>query len=159
MKNEHFLCQKFDRYLDWLPKESLFEAEIKRCIEFCTSIESLKDNQFTFTIMDELFTGTNPEEGIAGSYSVCKYLGDYNNSLLIITTHFKQLTDLEKESPTKFKNKMFTVDINNGMIHRSYKLHDGISNQNIAIELLKYKGYNNKIIQMALLKLQQLKDK
>ena len=97
---------------------------------------------FTFAILDELFTGTNPKEGLAGSYGLCDYIGSFENSLNIITTHFTSLTELEQEQPTKFINYKFelTRDTNNNFI-RSYKIAPGVSNQNIAIELLHKHGY------------------
>ncbi len=141
-------------------KESLFEAEVHRCLEFCKIIENIPSNKFTFTIMDELFTGTNPEEGIASSYSVSEYLGHFTNSIIIITTHFHQLTELAKEYPNKFINKRFAVIRNNdGTFHRPYKIEDGVSYQNIAIELLRNKGYDSVIIERAISKLRSIEKK
>lgn len=137
-------------------KESLFEAEILRCMEYCKVLENLKENEYVFSIMDELFTGTNPKEGIASSYSVCEYMSNFKNSLNIITTHFMQLTDLEKEYPDKFKNmKFYVIKSDNGFI-RPYTIENGKSEQHIAIELLHNKGYNNVIIERALDKLKEL---
>jgi len=138
-------------------KESLFESEILRCMEYCNILENLNENEFTCTILDEIFTGTNPKEGIASSAAVCEYIGHFNNSLNIITTHFMQLTNLEKEYPDKFKNMRFRVIENkDGSFKRSYLIEDGISDQHIAIKLLKNKGYNNTIVNRALDKLKEL---
>lgn len=136
-------------------KESLFEAEIMRCLEYCNKIQNL--NKFSFTIMDELFTGTNPKEGISSSYAVCNYIGKFKKSLSIITTHFNELTNLEQTEPNNFFNMKFTVDrdMNNNFM-RSYLISPGISDQNIAIELLQKKGYNNTIIENAIKKLGDL---
>lgn len=145
--------------------KSLFEAEMERCNSFCNILEKLDHRTFIFTIMDELFTGTNPYEGISGSYGVCNYLSTFPNSLLIITTHFNELTHLENDYPKKFKNKKFIVikkeNITNSqnlndIYFRPFKIFNGVSNQNIAIDLLKYKGYNNNIIQIATNKLNQM---
>jgi hypothetical protein len=131
-------------------RESLFEAEVNRCMEFCNTLENMPSNKFTFTIMDELFTGTNPEEGIASSYSVSEYLGHFDNSIMIITTHFTELTKLAYEYPKRFMNKKFFVVKNpNGTFYRPYTIANGVSDQNIAIELLKNKGYNSIIIDRA----------
>mgnify|MGYP005840051145 CR=1 FL=1 len=138
-------------------KESLFEAEIMKCMEICHTIESLPQNLFCFTIIDELFTGTNPKEGIAGSYSICDYLNKFSNNLMIITTHFTELTELGIKQPDKFVNKKFTVTKDNyGNYQKPYTIQDGVSNQFIAIELLKLKGYNNEIVNGALEKLKEL---
>lgn len=137
-------------------RESLFEAEIKRCNEYCNELENLDKNNFIFTVMDEIFTGTNPKEGIAGSYGVCDYIGRFTNSLNIITTHFHDICDLEVEHPDRFKNMKFTVIIDNSNIIRDYKIKKGISTQNIALELLKNKNYNMEISKKAYYKLNKL---
>ncbi len=132
-------------------RESLFEAEVHRCLDFCKTLESIQPNHFSFTIMDELFTGTNPPEGISGSFSVCEYLGHFNNSLMIVTTHFNKLTELQDIYKDKFINKKFyVVKYPDGTFYRPYKIADGVSNQNIAIELLRNKGYNSSIIDRAI---------
>ena len=138
-------------------KESLFEAEALRCMEYCKMIESMEPDQYALTIIDELFSATNPKEGIAGSYSVCEYLGKFNNSINIVTTHFMQLTELEKDYPDKYINMRFHVVKNeDGSFYRPYTLERGSSEQHIAIELLKHKGYNNAIIDRAIEKLNDL---
>ncbi len=132
-------------------KESLFEAEINRCSSFCKILERESTTSYSFTIMDELFTGTSPQEGISGSYAVCEYLGQFPNSLLIVTTHFKELTKLESQYPSLFKNKRFSLGQNrDGTFDRSYLIEDGVSDQNVAIELLQQKGYNSQIIDRAI---------
>jgi len=139
-------------------KESLFEAEIKRCMEFCRTLEYSDPNNYTFTIMDELFTGTNPKEGISGSYGVCEYLGHFDNSLLIITTHFHELTELGTKYPEKFKNNQFTIIKKDDVIYKPYKLYKGVSKQNIALDLLAQKGYSDIIIKLAKKKLDEIKN-
>ncbi|AYV82218.1 MAG: hypothetical protein Homavirus17_6 [Homavirus sp.] len=138
-------------------KESLFEAELMRCIEYCNVVENLEEDQYVFTVMDELFTGTNPKEGVSASYGVCEYLSQFNNNLMIVTTHFSELTELANKYPTKFKNMSFSVaKLQNGSFYRSYKIENGANNQHIAIELLAQKGYNGVIVQKALNKLNEL---
>jgi len=137
-------------------KESLFEAEVMRCMEYCDILENIKPNEFTFTIIDELFTGTNPKEGIASSYAVCEYVSKFTNSLNIVTTHFTQLTELEEKYPDKFKNMKFYINKYNNTFNRPYKITNGKSDQCIAIELLKHKGYNSFIIDRAIQKLKDL---
>lgn len=148
-------------YLDipnvYRDKESLFEAEVMRCMEYCKMIEEMNSDQYAFTIIDEMFTGTNPKEGIASSYSVCEYLGNFKNSINIITTHFMELTELEKQHPNNYINMRFHVIKNeDGSFYRPYLLEFGSSEQHIAIELLKQKGYDNVIVARAIEKLNEL---
>lgn len=135
---------------DVVGRESLFEAEMNRCMEYINLVKKLDMNEYAFSIIDELFTGTNPKEGIAGSYAICDYMLKYYNSLLMITTHFHDITQLQKIRPSLVINKKFDVDINiNGNISRNYQLIDGVSEQNIAIHLLKNKGFDPSIIALA----------
>ena len=138
-------------------KESLFESEILRCMEYSDILEKLNQNEYSFTIMDELLTATNPLESMATSYAFCEFIGSFNNSLNIIATHHNELTDLANKYPNDFKNMKFAIIKNeDGTFYRSYKISDGISNQRMAIELLKEKGYNNVIIDKAIDKITNL---
>ncbi len=60
-------------------KESLFEAEIDRARDHLLKLEKLPSDEFSFLIMDEIFSSTNPEEGISGGYAICEMLGKYTN--------------------------------------------------------------------------------
>jgi len=137
-------------------RESLFEAEVMRCMEYCNILEKLKDNEYVFTIMDELLTATNPQESMATSFAFCEYIGNFKNGINIITTHFTELCELETLHRGKIKNMKFDIIKNlDGTFYRPYKITDGISNQCVAIELLKLKGYNNSIIDRAIEKVKK----
>jgi DNA mismatch repair ATPase MutS len=126
--------------------ESLFESEINNLFILLDLIKN-KNNKIFF-IIDELMTGTNIDEGIANSYSFCSFISKKINVLGIISTHFYQICDIKNIDYNKFtaKNKK-------GHFIFDYKLKKGTSHQFIATELLKEKGYNHKIIDMALRKL------
>jgi hypothetical protein len=135
---------------DVVGRESLFEAEMNRCMQFINLVKGLKNDQYAFTIIDELFTGTNPKEGIAGSFAISEYMLSYPNSLCIVSTHFHDITKLSDLKPGYVENKKFEVQIDpNGEINKNYKIVDGVSNQNIAIYLLKKKGFDPTIISIA----------
>lgn len=131
-------------------KESLFEAEMHRCKQYLEKLEELEDDEFTFIVMDEIFSSTNPKEGISGAYAICDKLSSYKNSIAVVTTHFSKLTELEKTNET-FKNYKIPIDRGkDGDIIYKYKLEEGISDQFIALELLKKKGFNEEIIDKAI---------
>ena len=139
-------------------RESLFEAELKRCYEYCSKLREIPENEFSFVVIDELFTGTNPQEGIAGSYSICEYVSTFNNALGIITTHYRELVELATEFPQKFANKKFIIKKGtNGQIYRPYKLLDGHSDQNMGLELLRAKGFDDVIVDNALKRINKIK--
>lgn len=130
--------------------ESLFEAEMFRSKRNLDLLKNLPVNKFSFVLMDEIFSSTNPIEGISGAYSIAKKMSDYDNSMMIFTTHYVYLTKLAKNTK-KFKNYSMKVNItNNGAILFPYVLSKGISRQYIALELLKKNQFDEEIIETAL---------
>ena len=133
-------------------KESLFQAEMNRCIYYLKNIQSLNKKEYGFNIMDEVFSGTNPTEGISGAYSFLYELSKYNNNLSLVTTHYDYLSNLEKETD-KFKNYHFEILKNNiikNNIHFTYKLKVGKSTMKIALELLNQSCFNKNMINKSL---------
>ena len=129
-------------------KESLFEAEMHRARDHIELCKNLDKKDHSFIIMDEIFSSTNPDEGISGAFAIADKLSEYKNSITIITTHFNYLTKLEDSK--KFKNYKIPclLDKDNNISY-PYKITAGISTQNIALELLKAKGFDNDIINKA----------
>lgn len=131
-------------------QESLFQAEMRRAHELLDSITHLKEKQCALSIMDEIFTGTNPEEGRAGAYGITRALSEMRNSINIITTHYKELTRLEVETGGTIKNfKVSVIEYEDGSIEPTYKLEPGISHQQIALKLLKNSKLNATMIDYA----------
>lgn len=130
-------------------KESLFEAEMHRARDHINKLKKIDDNQFSFVVMDEIFSSTNPEEGIAGGYSIGEALGKYKNSISCITTHFSYITNLENTSDYINYKIPITRDEDNNIIY-PYKLQKGVSEQYIALELLKQKGFDQNIVERAI---------
>lgn len=123
-------------------KESLFEAEMYRCYN---SLKIIKSNPgFKFIVMDEIFNSTNLYEGISGAYAILKEMSKYKETTILVTTHYSFLTKLEKTK--RFKNYNVPVEINNDSIKFLYLIKEGISNQFIALELLKNNGFQEEII-------------
>ena len=129
-------------------KESLFEAEMRRSLNHIKKMEITPKEDFSFVIMDEIFSSTNPNEGVSGAYAIADRLSSFKNSICIITSHYSYLTNMEKEG--KFKNYKIPIsrDRENKIIY-NYKLLPGVSNQFIALELLEKKGFDKDIIRKA----------
>jgi hypothetical protein len=128
--------------------ESLFEAEMHRCLYNLKELEKTDKNDNVFIIMDEIFNSTNPVEGISAAYAIVKKISEYTNCLLIFTTHYVYLTKLAKTN--RFINYKMNVIIENNIINFPYKLVKGFSKQYIALELLKQNGFDEKIINDAI---------
>lgn len=130
-------------------KESLFEAEMNRCM---FTLETLKTivSKPSLIVMDEIFNSTNMIEAVAGAFSILTELSKNKTCLIYITTHFLYLTRLSKTS--NFKNKKMNVQIDSttNKMHYPYLLSDGISRQYIALDLLKNKGFDQNIIEDAI---------
>lgn len=156
-----YLLHTYLNVPDKLGYESQYEAEMNRCMTYQDSLDRLQPEQFSLGIMDELFTGTDPVGGIAGSYGVCTELMHSVNSLQVISTHFHYLCRITDEYPTRFINKKFTIDIDDDgegdiVINRDYMMKDGVSDQNIALKLLRVKGYRSRVLEVAERVAQQL---
>lgn len=130
--------------------ESLFQAELFRCKNNLEIIKTLPKDKYAFIIMDEIFNSTNVVEGISGAYAIAKKMSEYENSMILFTTHFSYLTKLEKNTK-RFTNYKMNVVIDGDDISFPYKLTKGISKQYIALELLKQKGFDQDIIDEAIL--------
>lgn len=128
---------------------SLFKAEVLRAHYLIEKVSSLAKNQFSFIVIDEMFNGTSPREGEAASFSIAKHLGTFENSICIVATHFPLMTTLH-DLTTTFDNYKVSVAINDhGVITYPFKLEHGISDQNIAIDMLAAQGFTSDILEDA----------
>jgi DNA mismatch repair ATPase MutS len=131
-------------------KESLFQAEMNRCIYYLENIKKLDGrNEYAFNIMDEVFSGTNPLEGLSGAYAYIHELCKYKNNINLITTHYDYLSNLEYENDN-IKNYHFQIindndndNNDNNNIQFTYKITSGKSEKKIALELLNCFCFNN----------------
>jgi|GEM_PF-643256 len=120
---------------------SLFAAEVDRAKKLKQSILSCTPGQKTFTIIDEIFSGTNPQVASDVGFQFAANLGEMQHSMTIITTHFPRLTDLEKETNTFTNYKVADATIMpDGKVVYPFKLVPGISTQNIAAHMLHQQG-------------------
>ena len=126
-------------------RESLFEAEMNRAKEYIETLDSIRNNEFSFIIMDEIFTSTNYIEGYSAAFAICKKLSEYRNSISVITTHFTNMTN------KRMTNYKFVIDRNeDDDIIYTYKMKRGVSKQYIALELLKKAGFHQNVIDEAI---------
>lgn len=132
--------------------KSLFLAEVDRFHTHLKLLQRLKPQEFSFTIFDEPFSGTNPIEGAAAEYSVLNYIAKYSNAFNIVATHYPTVMLLEQREPQKgFKNyKVFIKPMAKGQrIQYTYKVVPGASDQTIAIDILAEQGYATEMLQQA----------
>jgi DNA mismatch repair protein MutS len=139
---------------------SLFEAEMFRSKEYIEKIKTLDKDDFSFIVLDEIFSSTNFVEGLSGAYSILKKISSFENTLSITTTHYTDLEVLEKDTSGKVVNYKFEIDYDeNKEIIFNYKIKRGVSRQYIALELLKKNNFDDDIIQDALAMCDKIKSK
>jgi DNA mismatch repair protein MutS len=116
---------------------SLFQAEMNRARELLDNVASLGHKKFSFTVLDEVFTGTEPIPGEAAAYSVGYELAHSPQSMTMIATHFPGIPLLEKATDGIIKNKrVYVIEHDDGTIERPFTLVDGVNTQQIALELM-----------------------
>ena len=132
-------------------RDSLFQAEARRCKEIIDVIdsESSKTESRHFCIFDELFSGTNAEEATSVSYAFLKYLQKHENVDFILTTHFVKLCKNVKKSSATLRIANYKMDAalgTNNDIQFSYKLVKGISKIKAARLILIQMGFPDEIV-------------
>lgn len=125
-------------------RDSLFQAEARRCKEI---IDSLECNTNNFCIFDELFSGTNPHEACASSYGFIKYLIHKKNIDFILTTHLLDICTLLKNDVSN--KHMNVMKLDNFNFEYTYKLNTGISNVKGGLKVLSDLDYPDYILHLS----------
>ena len=110
---------------DTSSRDSLFQAEARRCLEILNNIKNNKHKRH-FCIFDELFSGTNPYEAISSASSYLTTIADFSNVKFLLTTHFIRLCK-QLDSNKTITNVNMKTDIINKNPKYHYKLITGIS--------------------------------
>ena len=139
----------FHSYLnipDTSGRDSLFQAEARRCKEIIDILDKTKDKQH-FCIFDELYSGTNPYEAVASAYGYLNYLNKFKNINYVLTTHYINLCKFMKN---KVVNKHMKIKSNNDDEYTyTYEYIDGISEIRGGVKVLKDLNYPTNIINNA----------
>ena len=120
--------------------ESLFMAQANRAEKLQNSIKTCLPKQKSFSILDEIFTGTRADFASQASFEFAQQLGSMPQSMCILATHFPQLTQLENlKQFINYKTADAYFNQNHELIY-TYKIMPGVSEQNIAKYILQQKG-------------------
>jgi hypothetical protein len=130
-------------------RDSLFQAEARRCKEILDAISSNK-NETHFCAFDELYSGTNPEEAEQSATAFMKYITKYKNVSCLLTTHFIKVCKKLGKSKTVTNYKMLTEYNSNELVYK-YTLEEGISDIKGGIMVLKQMNYPKEIIDNTIL--------
>jgi hypothetical protein len=130
-------------------RDSLFQAEARRCKEILDAINTNK-NESHFCAFDELYSGTNPEEAEQSATAFMKYITKYKNVSCLLTTHFIKVCKKLGKSKTVTNYKMLTEYNSNELVYK-YTLEEGISDIKGGIMVLKQMNYPKEIIDNTIL--------
>tara|TARA_Y100001970_G_C14247261_1_gene869173 strand:- start:379 stop:2091 length:1713 start_codon:yes stop_codon:yes gene_type:complete len=123
-------------------RDSLFQAEARRCKDIIDHINNNKKKQH-FCIFDELYSGTNPYEAVSSAYGYLNYLNKYSNINYMLTTHYINLCKLMKKNNI---NKHMKIINKNDKYNYTYKYISGISEIKGGVKVLKDLHYPDEII-------------
>jgi len=129
-------------------RDSLFQAEARRCMEI---LDIIKDDEHAgkthFCAFDELYSGTNPEDAVMSALAFMEFLIKKKDVTCILTTHFidvcKQLDSNKAIDNYHMKTEKIegTRDFN-----YTYKLKPGISELRGGLKILHDMNYPKEII-------------
>jgi hypothetical protein len=127
-------------------RDSLFQAESRRCKEIIDLIDKKRDGSHHFAIFDELYSGTNPVEASKSAYAFLLYLTKYENVDFILTTHYTSVCKRLKKEPRIKCMRMSAIEKENDEIEYLYKIEKGVSKIQGAIKVLQQMNYPQEII-------------
>jgi len=123
-------------------RDSLFQAEARRCKEILDIIKENKDDSH-FCAFDELYSGTNPEEAVISATAFMKYLIKSNNVSCLLTTHYVKLCKKLSKNKNIINCNMKTIKNNKNAdtFEYTYVLEEGISEVRGELKVLKDMNY------------------
>jgi len=129
-------------------RDSLFQAESRRCKEILDRIQETKTDRH-FCIFDELYSGTNPKEAAKSAYSLLRYLSKRSGVRFVLTTHYVSVCkrfQKDKDCSTVANYKMDVQVLSDGAFRYTYRVKSGISKQEGGVVILKDMDYPKEII-------------
>ena len=130
---------------DTAERDSLFQAEARRCKEILTLIEENNDKNH-FCVFDELYSGTNPKEAINSASALLNHINKKNNVNYILTTHYYKLCHQLDKNVSKNYYMEIKKNKENNDFKFTYKIKKGISKIKGGIKVLKDLNYPDSII-------------
>ena len=128
-------------------RDSLFQAEARRCLNILNTIKENKDKKH-FCIFDELYSGTNPYEAISGAKAYLEEICKYKQVKFMLTTHYIQLCE-RLNTHTSISNINMDFEMKEKAPKYKYKIRKGICKIKGGVAVLKELGYPEHIIENA----------
>jgi DNA mismatch repair ATPase MutS len=162
---------------DTSARDSLFQAEARRCKDILTSISetsisetSISETSISETtseklsspyineqwkdkthlcVFDELYSGTNPYEAIGSAYAFLSYLNKFDNVNFVLTTHYLDLCKRLEETQKGIHNYHMEVLTTGDDFNYTYKMKRDISTIKGGVKVLRDLDYPKEIIDVA----------
>jgi hypothetical protein len=125
-------------------RDSLFQAEARRCKEIIDIIQSNPDETHLCSF-DELYSGTNPDEAVISSLAFMNYLVKFENVGCLLTTHFIKVCKKLKKNKNIINYHMETIKDNDDFTY-TYQMKLGISEVRGGIKVLTDMNYPKEIL-------------
>ena len=125
-------------------RDSLFQAEARRCKEILDCIEDRGDETHIASF-DELYSGTNPEEAVSSANAFMEFIIKNDNVTCLLTTHYTKLCKKLAKNKRIENYNMKTVKKNDNFEY-TYLIDKGISNVKGGRKVLSDMNYPKEIL-------------
>lgn len=115
-------------------EKSFYETELEIMNSYIENLEKQPKNEFSFIVIDEMFSGTNPNDAISASIAIAEKMETFKNNVAIITTHHHQLNQLDNFKKYHMLN---------------YRLKLGANKTTNGIDILKTKNFDSSVVKRA----------
>jgi len=127
-------------------RDSLFQAESRRCKEILDTIKKAPTGSRHFCIFDELYSGTNPDEASKAGHAFLKYLNEFTHVDFMLTTHYVKICKKFVKSERVENYKMYVRALGQDGYDYTYRMVRGISKIKGAAQVMKDMDYPDEII-------------
>ena len=128
---------------DLVSGESTFMVEMK---EASNAIKNATKN--SLILFDELGRGTATFDGMSLAEAILEYIHDYIGCKTLFSTHYHELTDLERKLKY-LKNKHVSAEEKDGEVIFLHKIKDGSVDKSYGINVAKLAGLPSEVIDRA----------
>ena len=119
---------------------SFFFSEVKRVKELA---ESLNQGENVFSLIDELFRGTNVQDAYDASVMIISGLAQWRSSAFVLSSHLWEIWEKIKVYPN-IRDLSFESEIVNGAPVFTYRLVSGVSDMRLGLKIIE----NEKIMDL-----------
>ncbi len=135
---------------DMANKRSLFRSEVHRASMLLNEVRRREPGEFSLTLTDEAFGGTEKHRGQAAAYASAYLIGSEPQSIGLHSTYFDDLAELANEFPETFANYSLRLghNMHTGEQYYPYILEYGANNRPLGTLALRKSRFPQEVISM-----------